>query len=507
MGSVKQGCEKAVDTVFALFEKHFYENPRNLVILSASILLSINIYFSVVQLIKGGFIEVDMWFFAYRIEEMADNGIGVNLFVAPTGTIDTHPPFYYMVTVPMRLMGLSVLWIAAILRVIIPVAAVYFTYKITELLFGKTEAAVACFFVALMPPNPSYHGLWTSTPSAVSLIPFLAGVYATVKFAQSYKSKWFLSSVILFLVASFTHFLTAFASFIFMGCAFFFFRKKISKLSTVVTVLIFAGLAAYGLYFISSITGSQSLLDLKSALTLTFSAKRASALRQFYFIAYWPRHLTLIACVSFLVTVYSFYTKKFSLKTVDKVFFTWMALLAVYSQLFLVGIYLANQRFILYLMVFVAVYGAKGFTKLMPLLTGNTVLKFSFFASIFLFSFYQTGITLGYFPIAIGASDIKSLEEMKEYIPEDAVVYVEKWFYNARYEFAYITGCTVLFDNSVNDQIEQRTAEEIKTVLTSQRIEYLVVSPYKAREYQYLFGDNVTVIWENDRFSLLQYQT
>ena len=168
---------RIIHVLFSFFEKYLYEKPLNLVILSICILLSINIYFSVCQFLKGGFIETDMWFFAYRIEEIAHEGVG-SLFVTPYGPVDVHPPLYYVITVPLNKVGLSVLWIAALLSIITPLAVIYFLYKTAALLFGRTSAAVACFFMALMPLSGSYHGLWTSTPSAVSLIPFSAGLYA-----------------------------------------------------------------------------------------------------------------------------------------------------------------------------------------------------------------------------------------------------------------------------------------------------------------------------------------
>jgi hypothetical protein len=148
--TVQCTLKRSIHVLFSFFEKYLYEKPLNLVIFSILILLSINIYFSVFQFLRGGFIETDMWFFAYRIEEIAHKGVE-SLFITPYGFVDVHPPLYYVITVPLSKIGLSVLWIAALLRIITPLAVIYFLYKTTALLFDRTSAAVACFFMAIMP--------------------------------------------------------------------------------------------------------------------------------------------------------------------------------------------------------------------------------------------------------------------------------------------------------------------------------------------------------------------
>jgi hypothetical protein len=489
--------KRCIHMLFSFFENCLYEKPLNLVIFSICILLSINIYFSVFQFLKDGFIETDMWFFAYRIEEIAREGVG-SLFVTPYGFVDVHPPLYYIITVSLSKVGLSVLWIAALLRIITPVAVIYFVYKTTDLLFDKTSAAVACFLMALMPLSGSYHGLWTSTPSAVSLIPFSAGLYATAKFSKSQTKKWFFSAVILFLLASLTHVLTAFASFVFLGCALFFFRKKIPRLFILSLIVVFVIISAYGLRYFSTAAGSTSLLDILQCAFGHPSARKASVLRQFFFIAYWPRHLTLLASVSFCMAVFYFYNRKVPLQPMDKVFFTWIVILAVYSQLFLVGICLSNQRFLLYLLFPISIYGGYGFTRgVMPVIKENTFLKFSFLVSILLFSVYPTGIALAYYPTTIRSDDVHSLEELSKNLP-DGTVYVENWFHNGRYLFSYVTGHTdIVWDIPV--------ITNVRSELRSSGIDYLVVvSRAEAYDYMSAFGDDVTLKWTDGRFYLLR---
>ncbi len=502
--ALHQAFKRSIHILFSFFEEHLYEKPLNLVIFSVGILLSINMYFSIFQIIKGGFIETDMWFFAYRINEIADEGLQ-SLFITPYGIIDVHPPLYYVVTVLLKKAGLSVLSVAAILRIIIPVTVTYLVYKTGDLLFGKQAAAVACFFVALMPPSGSYHGLWTSTPCAMSLIPFLLGVYVFVRFSEFQKMRWLFLSVILFLAASLTHILTAFASFIFLGCALFFFRKKIPRLFVLTMITILVIISAYGWLFFSSTAGSTSLLDLLQNAFSHPSPQKASSLRQFFFIAYWPRHLTLITSVGFFAAVFHFYSRKAPLRTIDSVFFAWMILLAVYSQLFLVGIYLANQRFLLYLLFPISIYGGYGFTKeVMPVLRKDTFLKFSFFASILLFSVYQTGIALAYYPTTIRSGDVRSLEEMNEILPE-GTIYVQNWFHSGRYLFAYTTGRKdIIWDMSLNRQIGL-PSDDIRSVLAYSGVDYLVVvSEARASVYMNALGDGITCIWTDGRFYLLE---
>jgi hypothetical protein len=489
--------KRSIRVLFSFFEKHFYEKPLNLVILSICILLSINIYFSMFQFLKEGFVEPDMWFFAYRIEEIAHKGLQ-SLLITPNGYVDVHPPLYYVITVPLSKIGLSVLWIAALLRIITPLAVIYFLYRTTDLLFDKTSAAVACFLMALMPLSESYHGLWTSTPSAVSLIPFSAGLYATVKFSKSQTKKWFFSAAVLFLLASLTHLLTAFASLIFLGCALFFLRKKVPRLFILSLIIVFAIISAYGLRYYSSVAGSTSLLDILQRAFHHPSARKESVLRQFFFIAYWPRHFTLLASVSFCVAVYHFCERKVPLQSIDKIFFTWTAMLAVYSQLFLVEIYLSNQRFLLYLLFPITMYGSYGFTRgVMPVLKKNTFLKFSFLVSILLFSVYPTGIALVYFPTTIRSDDVHSLEELSNVL-SDGTVYVENWFHNGRYMFSYVTGYTdVVWDITV--------MTHVKSKLKSSGIDYIfVTSEAEANNYMDTFDDDITLKWTDGRFYLLE---
>ena len=502
--TIHQVLKRSVHILFSFFEDYFYEKPLNLLILSIGILLSINVYFSLCQITKGGFIETDMWFFAYRIDEIADKGLK-SLFNTPYGFTDAHPPLYYLITVSLRKMGLSVLSIAALLRIIIPVAVICLVYRTACQLFGKQAAAMACLFVALMPPSGSYHGLWTSTPSAVSLVPFLSGVYLLVKFSESHEMKWLSSSVIFLLLASLTHLLTAFTSLIFLGCSLFFFRKKIPRLFILILIALLVIISVYGWFLFSSIAQSTSLGDVLQNAFGDPSPQKASSLRQFFFIAYWPRHLTLIASVSFCGALFHFYSKKGLLRAIDNVFFAWIVILAVYSQLFLVGIYLANQRFLLYLLFPIGMYGGYGFTKeVMPVLKRNTFLKFSFFASILLFSVYQTGITLAYYPTTIRDREVRSLKELNEVLP-DGTVYVQNWFHNGRYLFAYTTGRTdIVWDVTVNRKIGS-IGDDILSVIASSKIEYLVVaSETMKNSYMNALNSNISLVWTDGRFYLLK---
>jgi len=500
---IRSMFKKTIDSLFAFFESYFYERPLNLVILAVSISVSINIYFSTVQMVKGGFIETDMWFFAYRIEEMADHGIK-NLFTTPYGFIDIHPPLYYLITVPLRKTGVSVLWIAALLRFITPVTVIYLVYRIGDSLFGKQAAAVSCFFIALMPPSGSYHGLWTSTPITVSLIPFLAGVYGVVKFSESRGSTWIFWSVLLFFLASLTHLFTAVASFIFMGCTLFFFRKSISRLFILVVLVILAIITVYGWNFFSVLGESTSLIDVLRSAFGSPSSQKASMLRQFFFIAYWPRHFTLIASVSFCGTLFHFYARKSPMRVVDKIFFVWMIALTVYSQLFLVGIYLSNQRFLLFLLFSIGMYGGYGFVKeIMPALKNHTFLKFSFFTSILLFSVYPVGIALAYYPTTIRSDDVTSCEELSSIIPE-GTLYVQNWFHNGRYLFAFITDHPhIIWDVQVNRQIGSIDSNTY-SVCVSSGVEYLVVvSEARAQVYLSSMKGNISLLWTDGRFYLL----
>ncbi|MBU7015053.1 MAG: hypothetical protein HXS52_13215 [Theionarchaea archaeon] len=468
--------------------------------LSICILLSINIYFSVCQFLGDGFIETDMWFFAYRIEEIAEKGAG-SLFVTPYGSIDVHPPLYYAITVPLKKIGLPVLWIAALLRIITPLTVIYFLYKTTDLLFDKTSAAVACFLMALMPLSGSYHGLWTSTPSAVSLIPFSAGLFATVKFSTLQTKKWFFSAITFLLLASLIHMLTAFASFVFLGCALFIFRKKVPRLFTFSFIIVFIILSVYGLRYFSSIADSESLLDILRKAFGPPSARKISVLRQLFFIAYWPRHFTLLASVSFCIAVSYFCSKKIVLRAVDKVFFAWAIILVVYSQLFLVGIFLSNQRFLLYLLFPVCIYGGYGFVRgVMPVLKKNTFWKFSYLISILLFSMYPIGVALVHFPAAIRSDDVHSLEELSTVLPE-GTVYVQNWFHNGRYLFSYTTGHRdMAWDITL--------ATDLHSVLASAGVDYIVTaSRAEANSYMNAPGGDISLMWTDKRFYLLKVRT
>jgi hypothetical protein len=163
-----------------------------------------------------------------------------------------------------------------------------------------------------------------------------------------------------------------------------------------------------------------------------------------------------------------------------------------------VGIYLSNQRFLLYLLFPVSIYGGYGFTRgVMPVLKKNTYLKFSFLVSILLFSVYPTGIALAYFPTTIRSDDVHSLEELSKILP-DGTVYVQNWFHNGRYLFSYVTGHTdIVWDITV--------ITNVRSVLRSSGIDYLVVaSRVEANDYMDTFRDDITLKWTDGRFYLLK---
>lgn len=504
--SIVRIWENVTHTVFAAV-KFLYQRPVYLVAVSLSIILSMNIYFSVIQIRTGGFIEGDMWFFAYRIEEIAEHGVSA-LFNTPTGDIDVHPPVYYIFTAPMRRLGLSVPWIAFILRLVIPVTVLYLVYKMTSLLFNTTTAGIACLFIALMPPSGFYHGLWTSTIPTFSLIPFLAGMVSVVKFSQAYEKKWFLLSLLFFLVASFTHLLTAFASFIFLGCFTYFFRNKISKIVVILLGIIFAMLCVYGVHYFATLQSSGMWDIIQNAFSYP-PAEIASDLRQLFFIAYWPRHLTLLTSTCFVLAVYHMYHGSVTVRSIDKVFLVWIAILVIYTQVFLLGIHLANQRFLLYLLFGIGIYGAYGFTKLMPILLkrNDAFLEFLIITSIVLFSGYQMGIAVIHYPNLIDASEIDSLNELGEFLPDDALVHIERWRRISRYRFAYCTGHDhIVWDKKVYNSLSSyKDGTKLLSILRAEDIRYIVVSSESKKKYTSLNPD-VSVVWNDNQFYLLQVQ-
>ena len=192
------------------------------------------------------------------------------------------------------------------------------------------------------------------------------------------------------------------------------------------------------------------------------------------------------------------------MRVVDKIFFVWMIALTVYSQLFLVGIYLSNQRFLLFLLFSIGMYGGYGFVKeIMPALKNHTFLKFSFFTSILLFSVYPVGIALAYYPTTIRSDDVTSCEELSSIIPE-GTLYVQNWFHNGRYLFAFITDHPhIIWDVQVNRQIGSIDSNTY-SVCVSSGVEYLVVvSEARAQVYLSSMKGNISLLWTDGRFYLL----
>ena len=506
----KSTIQKSVRALSGFISDNFFSSYGQILFISILFILSLNLAIIIKQFETGDFAESDMWFFAYKLKYLDANGIKT-IFIKWNNNLDIHPPLYYLTFLLLHKIGLSFLWISALLKILIPVISLTLIYMILSNLLGeKKYGAIGVFLYAFIPTSGSVHGLSVSLPSTLSLIPLLCGIYFLVILNNEKKDRHFLAFFFSLFVASMTHILACISAIVLIVFVLILYRDSISKKIIVTLNFIIMPIFLYTLWLFDHYTRLTLVEILRNVTNITYSPERMSYLINNFSFRNLPEIFGPIFVFSLLAGIYMVFFRKKIDK--NKKFYYSMALWAltlfIISQSFFCGFFIANQRFFLFLPIPLVIFACKGFFYAFSRIKKwNNIVASIFLTLMILYSLYIPYLKSTWLSPPVNEEEEDIFTWAKDSIPKESTIFIDSSIHGFKYKFMYLTDHDkVLHDETCIEVLSKsRVRDQIYEYIHIYDVSYMIMrSDKRVEELINIIGEDTTIVKNFGKYYVLK---